>query len=196
MIEYSACNHKIKRKARIMIFNMQPYHNCVSRRLGLCQLDKPSDCYARKAEILRPNVLPYRLRQMEYWNTSTIDAIAKDIIEVQRGKRIKFLYLRLNESGDFRHADDIDKASAIADIIIAEAGMATYTYTARKDLFPHRHSRYLVINGSGFMIDNNFMCVDRHYKANEAHDIMCVGDCSICDRCKHKGGLIIKERKH
>ena len=50
-----------------VIFNMGPAKECPANALGLCELGKTGKCYAMKAERLYPQVLPYRIRQKNYW---------------------------------------------------------------------------------------------------------------------------------
>lgn len=55
-----------------MVLNLTSATDCPSRRLGLCQLDNPADCYALKAERhYYTTVLPYRRRQAAYWANNT-----------------------------------------------------------------------------------------------------------------------------
>jgi hypothetical protein len=54
-------NRKIPKSTAI--FNMSSALNCPSKKLGLCKAaSQGAKCYARKAEILYPQVLPYRER--------------------------------------------------------------------------------------------------------------------------------------
>ena len=163
----------IKLPKTTMIFNITPANLCPSEAKGLCQLSNSGQCYAKKAERIYPQVLPYRMRQHIFWKNCTPESFVAQLIKDKGRRNIK--HLRLNEAGDFRHQQDLNKAIKIAALLKAE-GITTYCYTARKDLdFKKRND--LIVNGSGFMIDNNFIVVPRGKKAT------CVSNCNICHRC-------------
>lgn len=156
-----------------MIFNITPASLCPSEAKGLCQLEQSGKCYAKKAERIYPQVLPYRMRQYKFWKTCTAESFVAQLIK-DKGRR-NVTHLRLNEAGDFRHQRDLNKAMKIADLLKTE-GITMYCYTARKDLnFTKRNN--LIVNGSGFMVDNNFTVVSRGKKAT------CISDCNICNKC-------------
>ena len=160
------------------IFNMTPAKYCPSAELGLCKVcDK---CYARKAERLYPQVLPYRVRQMEFWqgvDTKIFVLIFKLVME---SKRNKIKYLRFSESGDFCTQSDVDKVSGIAEQL--KGIVKVYTYTARKDLDFSNVSDNLTVNGSGFMVHNNFYIY--RDKSELIDNFICGGDCLKCNLCK------------
>jgi hypothetical protein len=182
--KYSIGNHKIGTDT--LIFNMGPALTCPSRARGLCQVPA-GRCYAMKAERQYPQVIPYRRAQTLYWARSSALKISADILEaLKHHKRIR--YTRVNESGDFRSKADIDKLISIAKLVPA---IIFYVYTARKDLrFPSPRPSNLIINGSGFMLDNDF-----HYEAKDAR-FTCPGNCRACSLCKEKGGRVIKIAAH
>ena len=186
----SVGNRKVGKDTLIM--NITSAHDCASRRLGLCQVP-PGACYAFRDENLYKAVLPYRRRQTRVWDALTAEEIAEDIKTlVDHRRKIPIRYLRMQESGDFRNTADIDKMSRIADLL---KGIVTvYTYTARRDLFPYPHSSNLVINGSGFMVDNNFKVVneDQLTAGPKCRGIK-GGGCYGCYLCKTKGGKVIQE---
>lgn len=125
------------------IFNLNAAHDCPNRETqengesetGLCQV--PWDlCYAAKAERMYDESFNYRRRQEFLWDTLDATTFAKAFIKVVE-RKMKFgnlddyskVDLRLSESGDFRHNQDIYKANEIARII-GEKGVTTYTYSA------------------------------------------------------------------
>ena len=166
------------------IFNLCSAHDCPSRKLGLCQLSDPSKCYARKAERLYPKCLPFRNRQKVYWQS--VEAF--DFVWRLVGARQNITHLRLNESGDFTTQSDINKAVEIA-AILSDMGIKTYCYTARSDLnFSARG--HLVVNGSGFMVDNQFTI--EHKQARYT----CPMDCKTCSVCTKTKGLTISVPMH
>lgn len=196
-----------------IIFNMTSATDCISAKLGLCQLCPVSSpntpttvernesrvkslkkCYAHKAEVQYPNVLPYRRRQAKQWAYNSVQSIANDLVKQIKAKRVKIKYFRFNESGDFRHYRDIVKLSAIADILWAECKVSTYGYTARKDLDFTGHSKHLTINGSGFMLNNEFKVVDKF--SDKKDSLKCISDCSKCCLCKITLGKTIEVISH
>jgi hypothetical protein len=182
MFKYSIGNHKIGKDT--LIFNMGPAIACPALNLRMCQVP-PKKCYALKAERQYPQVLPFRRAQARYWLNNDADVIACDIISaLTRHKKIK--YIRVNESGDFYSQVDVNKLIKIALI----TGVMFYVYTARKDLDFSDRPDNLIINGSGFMVDNNFC-----YEAKKAR-LVCPGNCRICNLCKRAGHKLIKVKAH
>lgn len=183
-------NHKLGKDT--LILNITSATDCPSRALGLCKL--PSKCYAMKAERMYKAVLPYRRRQAEYWDKNGPIKIASDLREeLGRHTKVQIKYIRISEAGDFRSQEDVTKLYIIADLL-ANTGVIIYGYTARKDLqFPARPSN-LVLNGSGFMLDNMFTPV--HPKTLNNYQVTCVGNCRICNLCKANKKLDIKVGLH
>lgn len=181
---YTIGNKKLGKDT--LIFNMGPASNCPSKALGLCQVPAGL-CYALKAERLYPQCLPFRKAQARYWKRSCPEKIARDIREaLKKHKAIK--YIRVNESGDFYSQKDVEKLFFIAAWV---PDVTFYIYTARRDLdFRQPRPGNLVINGSGFMVDNNFC-----YEAKNVR-LTCPGDCRICNLCKRPSGNIIRIEKH
>ena len=169
-----------------LIFNITPAKYCSSEKLGLCK--HANICYAKKAERLYPSVLPFRIRQFLYWENCTADQFASEIIEIIKRKKTKIKFLRFNESGDFRSQYDIVKLSQIADLL--SDTVKVYTYTARKDLDFTRLSDNLTINGSGFMIHNNFSITKDKSLVN------CPANCRTCNKCKFSTGKVIYGLEH
>lgn len=191
-IKCSVGNLKVGKDTLIM--NITSATECPSRRLGLCQVPAGA-CYALRAERQYPQVLPYRNSQTEIWDSLSAEEIAEDVKVLARRKRkVPIKYLRMQESGDFRHHGDLAKMSRIADLL--RGVVRVYTYTARRDLFqsPVRTSDNLVINGSGFMVDNNFRVVnkDQLQPGPKCRGIK-GGGCFGCPLCKTKGRKVIQE---
>lgn len=166
------------------IFNMTPANFCPSDELGLCQLKNSGHCYAKKAERMYPNVLPYRIRQATFWDRCK----PTEFVNLLMGEKIT--HLRFNESGDFRFQKDIKKAVIISDMLFKN-NIVVHCYTARHDLnFQHRNN--LIVNGAGFMIDNNFVVVE-----SVDHKLpACCGDCRKCSLCMKSNHLTIQQLKH
>lgn len=171
------------------IFNMSPASQCVADKLGKCQLIDSKRCYAMKAERLYPQVLPYRKKQKRYWKDVSAVNFVRRLLK-EKGRR-KLKYLRFNEAGDFIDQGCVDKAAEIARLL-KDHGIRCYMYTARNDLdFSNRGD--LVINGSGFMVDNSFTTVYTKGKLKEPY---CIQDCSKCIMCTKKLNLEIKVNLH
>lgn len=171
------------------IFNLGPAEDCPSKANGLC--DHANICYAAKAERMYKATLPYRQRQTVIWSLTSPDRFARKVLEANSRARIKCTAFRFNESGDFWGQACVDKMSKIADILW-EGGIQTYTYTSRSDL-DFSNVGLLVVNGSGFMVHNNFYIVDKFMSGDEHR---CRGDCSVCSMCMHPLGFNIAVEKH
>lgn len=166
--------------------------DCSSQQRGLCPVPLGA-CYALRAERRFPRVLPYRRRQTDIWDQLSAAEIAEDVkVLARRRRKIPTKYLRMQESGDFRHHGDLAKMSELADLL--KGVVTVYTYTARRDLFPARTSSNLIINGSGFMVDNNFKVVnkDQLQVGPKCRGIK-GGGCFGCRLCKTKGKKVIQE---
>jgi len=189
-----------------LILNMDTAKQCMSAKLGLCKIG--SACYALRKEIRTPEAMAKDVRQKEQWACMTAEGLASAIQKVlDQDPEIK--YVRLNEAGDFRDASDIEKLKKIAEKV---QGVMFYTYSHRSDLKEQLQNvaKNVVINGSGFMLDNAFMGVNvddylevikgvkearikvvNGEKVEPLKTTECIGDCSICDKCKVKRGMNI-----
>lgn len=185
-------NRKVGKDTLIM--NITSATDCASRARGLCQIP-PGACYALRDEHRYPDTLPYRRRQTKIWDALSPEEIAEDIrVIVQRRRGVPIKYLRMQESGDFRNLGDLMKLSAIADLL--KGAVTVYTYTARRDLVGKapRISSNLVINGSGFMADNNFKVVNEdQVRPGPKCRGLVGGGCYGCFLCKTKGKRVIQE---
>lgn len=182
--EYSRGNKKIGKDT--VIFNMGSAQSCPARAKGLClQCD---NCYADKAEYMYPRSLPFRNRQEIYWKTTSLQEKSEDFLVcfAKHSRTVKFV--RFSEAGDFWQQGDINALCALAK---QSPDITFYGYTARSDLnYSMERPSNLIINGSGFMIDNEFKVVPKGTKA------MCPGDCSSCSLCKEARGMVITVEEH
>lgn len=191
------CNRKVG--ADTAILNMCSATDCPSCKLGLCQVGGHKKCYAMKAERIYKNVLPYRRAQEEQWKTLTVKEIIEGLEKLKEKKHVddktKFKedlkYIRFSEAGDFKTQEDVDKMSAIAEGL--KGKFVVYGYTARKDLDFSKVSDNMVVNGSNFMVHNNFKAV-AEIPCNYPHQ--CAGDCRICNMCKIRHGVTILIKMH
>lgn len=185
---FSFGNRKIPKDTAI--FNMTPAKECPSEKLGLCTIC--NKCYAKKAERMYKDCLPYRYRQMNYWNNIDSNTFVNDFSNILSRKKIVTKYLRVSESGDFKNQSDVQKLSEIAEQL--KGKVKVYTYTARKDLNFDNLSKNLTVNGSGFMISNNFYVIKN--KSEMIDKYICLGDCGKCNLCKSAGYKNIAVLEH
>lgn len=189
-----AGNLKIPKQTAI--FNMSSATDCASLALGICKACVYSEelqalktvCYALKSERdYRPNVLPYRRRQQDYWLEVTAEEFVIQFLMINAMKPKPFDKVRFNEAGDFHSQDCIVKANKIAKLL-KPYGIVCYCYTSRDDL-NYERAHHLVINGSGFKkkgIQNEFRMIERLEDRPKGYAI-CPMDCTKCDRCSKKG---------
>ena len=172
------------------IFNMSSATDCPSLRLGLCAAVKAGvKCYAKKSEVAcRPQVLPYRRKQENYWKRIDAGKFALDFLAINATKvQNPYTALRFNEAGDFHSQECLDKADSIARIL-SDFGVVTYCYTSRSDL-DFSKVKSLVVMGSGFRKDgikSEFKIIPKGTKKPKGYGL-CPMDCNICTRCHVKG---------
>ncbi len=195
--KYSIGNNKIGKDT--LIFNMGSATNCPSKEKGLCSID----CYAKRAEVQYPAVLPARNHQEQYWLNTSYEQVVQDIKDVIKSRRTKVKYIRVNEAGDLHSEACLHKL-----IFIAEAlpEVKLYTYTHRSDIIDDNTHLFLpknlVVNTSNFKRKglNQFKAIQTSFKfksykkrekdiVNELKSIsgsnlICRGDCAKCSLCK------------
>jgi hypothetical protein len=185
-------------KQRVMILNQGSAHECPSRKLGLCQLPDHKKCYAYQQEKRYSASLPFKNCQKRQWERLTAREFVKRISVIQVGKNRKFTHMRFAESSDFRGAWDVVKLYHIAEGLRSHCKMETFVYTARSDIFSGVLVKALsvkfpslVVNGSGFMVHNEYRVVSADYKPKHKKEVWCKGKCHICRLCKVRGGFTI-----
>ena len=206
-LEYSVGNLKIG--ADTIIINLGSATNCPSGVSGQCDLFRTNKCYAMKAEKMYPATLPYRERQMDYWYSHTADEIAAEIkTATSRKTKVPIKFVRWNESGDIRSADDLVK---MCDIAKALTSLTFYSYTHNKvavdDFLASGGAlpKNFVLNLSNFSrpgfnsfnVDDTYKVASlkkdwkayrEHARETVGHGRTCIGDCSKCALCKVKHG--------
>lgn len=121
----------------------------------------------------------------------------EELLEAIKRKKNTTKYIRFSESGDFSGQHDVEKMSKIAEML-KDHNVGVYTYTTRKDLNFQDISDNLVVNGSGFMISNNFYIVDKKEDAIDKY--ICPSSCINCSFCKkiywneHSSSKALKNR--
>ena len=190
LMPFSQGNHKLPPSTYII--NLGTAGLCPGRALGTCKTC--SVCYAFNAERqYKENTVNRRLLQTLRWRKLSAEDIANQLLKVSdRASTKKMKYLRINESGDVFDEYDIMKMSDIADIL-AKRSIGTYTYTSRYDLDWSIKSDNLIVNGSNWMCDNSFICVDEF---TDDMTYQCSGECDTCDYCKVSEGRKIYVKVH
>lgn len=175
-----------------LIFNMNPAHSCPARELGLCQVPV-NRCYAFKDEQVYKHAKEYRERQRCFWAMLPTEKIAEQFRKAIARRRIETKYIRVSEAGDFFTEEDVRKLCTIASLL---PSVRVYAYTARRDFnweqLKKEMPENLTINGSGFMVHNEFRVVQ---KATHKYPL-CKGDCRQCTLCKGEAtrqGIVIEE---
>jgi len=187
----------------ILVFNMGTAKNCPNMGTERCQASEGDDCYASRAETRYPHTTPqYRDKQQLLWDSVTGEMFAYAILEILERSRNDIEYLRFNESGDFRHKADMERAETVARILKEEADITAYTYTASSFL-DFSDMEYLTVNASNPDVegaDNYFNVVsERNDTPVSEFDELpedsipkgafeCPGECGPCRACMHKGG--------
>jgi len=186
---------KGNKKVPYYILNMGSATDCPSRKSGACKV--VDICYAMKAERLYKQVLPYRRRQAELWQSVTANEYVDALIKMQSRSRTNKKVLRFSEAGDFATQADVDKMATIAQMLKAQ-GWTIYGYTTRTDLDLSALLEVCQVNLSNDSTAwikagaNRFMAVD----APSGNNFVCVGDCTKCKLCLNKRGKIIEVVKH
>lgn len=191
------CNKKVGSDTAII--NMCSATNCPAQKLGMCQVGGHKKCYAMKAERMWKNTLCHRNLQEGIWKTITVQEAINDLeslrIKIHRDaydhitRALQFI--RFSEAGDFTSQDDVNKMSDIAEGL--KGRLIFYGYTARKDLDFSKISDNMVVNGSGFCVDNEFKAVDM---IPVGYPYVCSGNCRTCNLCKEKRGVKILVKMH
>lgn len=179
------------------IYNIGTWFLCEGRLKGFCELHEV--CYAKCREIMG-NTIKSRLNNYYFWKTNDARTIASFIIysikaESMKGDEINLL--RFNEVGEFENQEDLVKIRDISNIVYERTKVKSYIYTHNRELDFNIDRPHLTINGSGFMIDNQFTVVPpSDYKRYvENHNcFQCPQKCEMCNSiCSQKLGIEIVE---
>lgn len=182
------------------IVNTTSWFLCPGRLKGFCELNEV--CYDKYREVMG-SVCKSRLNHDLWWRTNDAQTIADFYIVSIKARNLKkpnqqVNLVRFQEVGDFRHIEDLNKMIDVSNIIFDEIGINSYTYTHNRDLPYNILKRpHLTINGSGFMIDNQFTVVppsDFERYAEEHDCYKCPQKCELCNSiCSLKLGIEIVE---
>jgi hypothetical protein len=149
-------NNKVAKNTGI--FNMNSATDCPNADsseenqsdVGVCQVPWEM-CYAHKSENIFNNALPKRRRQEYLWDSMDADTFAAALLRVKERKRSAFDYLRVSESGDFRHNGDIMAWERIAELV--DPHITVYTYSASHKLTAWDNVEYMTVNQSNDLAD-------------------------------------------
>lgn len=168
----------------VYIGSMQSSTKCICRtELDCCEIGE--DCYALGYES---NPLMYKTVECRERDEECIDYLVQNrmhrffanelIKRSNNARKHKMKFFRWNESGDMKTLDHFLFVDEVADILYKELGVISVIYTHRKDLWDQfkniRKSQALIVNGSGFMADNNFVAVEEFTDGNEHCNSNCV----------------------
>lgn len=186
------------------IINTGSGTDCVGDLKGLCDYGAKNgdgSCYCLKAEKQYPKCLKCRRR-----NEKAFDYIVENHLEVeliygillaQKQARNKMIVLRFNESGEIKTDRHLDLMDVVAKVLML-IGVRSMVYTHRHDFYEYmKNIKHLVINGSDFMVHNEFRRVEKF----SGKHLKCCGDCGICEKanrayCTYHLGEVIEVIKH
>lgn len=179
------------------IYNIGTWFLCEGRLKGFCELHEV--CYAKCREIMG-STIKSRLNNYYFWKTNDAKTIALFIsysIQAKQFSGNKINLLRFNEVGEFENQEDLVKMRDISNIVYEQTGVKSYTYTHNRDLDFSIDRPHLTINGSGFIIDNQFTVIppSEYKRYIESHNCFeCLQKCEMCNSiCSQKLGIEIVE---
>lgn len=180
------------------IYNIGTWFLCEGRLKGFCELHEV--CYAKVREIMG-SVIKSRLNNYYFWKTNDAKTIAMFISYSIQSKQFseenKINLLRFNEVGEFENQEDLEKMVEVSNIVYEQTGVNSYTYTHNRELDFSIDRPHLTINGSGFMVDNQFTVVkpSEYKRYVENHNCFeCLQKCEMCNSiCSQKLGIEIVE---
>lgn len=168
----------------VWIASMESGTDCSSRNNGHCDIGE--DCYVLKYE---KNKLFYKVVERRRKDEECIEYLVKNHLSrelsswlIKRSKASKsypLRYMRWNESGDCKSLEHFLFVEEVALDLYDELGAISVIYTHRQDLWQQfkkiRKSEHcLIVNGSGFMADNNFKAVKEFTGENDECSSNCV----------------------
>lgn len=182
------------------IANTTSWFLCPGRLKGFCELHEV--CYDKCREVMG-SVCKSRLNHDLWWRQNDADTIAQFYIYSIKAESLKhpeapINLVRFQEVGDFRSTADLTKMIDVSDLIYDALSINSYTYTHNRDIPYNCFKRpHLTINGSGFMIDNQFTVVppSEYERYVETHNCFrCPQKCEMCNSiCSQKLGIEIVE---
>lgn len=190
-------NKKVPKTTAIM--NTTSWFLCPGRLQGFCELHEV--CYDKCREVMG-SVNKSRLNHDLWWRSNDADTISQFCIYSIKAESLKhpetpINLVRFQEVGDFRNQEDLIKMRDVSNNIYDALGINSYTYSHNRNLDYSIDRPHLTINGSGFMIDNQFTVVSpSEYKRYvESHNcFQCPQKCEMCNSiCSQKLGIEVVE---
>lgn len=189
---FSKGNRKLPKST--LIWNLPTGLTCIGKTKECIKY-----CYAKKAEKMYPQVLPFRLRNFKI---SKLKDFSEIIISMLGSLKDNWNTIRIHESGDFYNQEYLNKWIEIAKAIQPKI---VYAYTKSLDLdFSNKPYNFIVIVSD----DNPKSDTLKRYK-KEFNGIACVGiknflyyqcpmDCKKCSYCftNHTYFKAINFKKH
>lgn len=174
------------------------WFNCCGRTEGFCPL--ATKCYDKCREVMNSDITRFRLEEEIAFRALTPKEIAEQIIQqikIYNVNHTNIKQIRWNEVGEIRHQEDLEKMIGVSNIIYDKLKIKSYTYTHNKYLNFDVERPNLVINGSGFMVDNEYRVIPKKDIENVKEKYFaCDCDCTKCNVCAgtHKILIIEEER--
>lgn len=142
------------------IFNMNSATDCPNgdstvenpSETGVCQVPW-AVCYAHKTENTYQTTLKKRRLQEFLWDAFGAELWADAFLRVNERKTSAFDYIRVSESGDFRHNGDIQKWNTISRLIYPEIQIYTYSASHKLDWNEYKTHDKFVVNQSNNLSD-------------------------------------------
>lgn len=181
------------------IANTTSWFLCPGRLKGFCELHEV--CYDKCREVMG-SVNKSRLNHDLWWRQNDADTISQFYIYSIKAESLKhpeapINLVRFQEVGDFRNQEDLVKMRDVSNNIYDALDINSYTYSHNRYLDYSIDRPHLTINGSGFMIDNQFTVVSpSEYKRYvESHNcFQCPQKCEMCNSiCSQKLGIEVVE---
>lgn len=181
------------------IFNLPSGMSCPGQT-DLCK----KICYAKKAERMYPQTLPYRLRMYELSLRKDFVSIMREEIKrvTQANKKVKITTIRVHESGDFYSQAYVNKWLEIS---MEFTGIKFYAYTKSFFLdFSKRPSNFVIKLSLDPTSDSSALGTVGDFDgvtwiSNTGKDIeefkTCGGSCNTCSIC-WETKLNVEFKKH
>ena len=158
-------------------------------------------CYAKKAERMYPNVLPFRMKNLEL--TKDTEARLINDVNEELKKSQKVTHVRIHESGDYYNQQYLNKWFVIA---VCNPNLTFYSYTKMWNLdYSRKPSNMIVLlsddtgkwqrhyykfDGVTYVEDdkNKRNTIKQHLRntingKQLERKFTCVGDCKVCNKC-------------
>ena len=186
-----------------MIINLGTWFNCPGRKEKFCDICQK--CYDKSPEVRFKERIRDRLEQEILFRSCSKELLTTIILTNidywNNHHKTKIKNIRWSEVGDLRNKEDLDKVIYISNEIYRRRNIKSYIYTHNQSLdFWSTERPGLVINGSGFMVDNEYRVLPKDQIENEFNNLddlsnkrECICDCTKCGYCLEKNGFILIE---